>query len=147
MLRKFIKSGVWNGYEKYDKEFSEDIEHVISDMNACSVHLFSFFKSKVFLAEQRYIISNSLHLPPPLNENEKMINEKDGYLSDYQKRVVLSPIFEAWDLPPNVRKSAENISMAGTLRGIQREDTDVIRHHFHLIGNQIYSSLYPSSAS
>ena len=133
------------------------MEHVISDMNACSVHLFSFFKSKLFLAEQRFIRSRSL-LPTDNNNNNNNDNSSDnnninmeeliteeGHLVDNQKRVILEPIFEAWKLPEGVRQSAEIISMATTLRSMDRHHTDLLRHHFDQIGRSVYSSLYSSA--
>jgi hypothetical protein len=36
---------------RYSKQFIEDIEHVISDMNACCLHLFAFFKAKWKMAQ------------------------------------------------------------------------------------------------
>jgi hypothetical protein len=106
-LRSYMKSGEWKEMEKYDAQFSDDLEHVISDMNACSVHLFAFLKSKIFLAEQRYIIANQLHISRP-----ELINPLNGYLSDYQKRAVLSKVFDDWQLTDKVRTAFENIGSA-----------------------------------
>jgi len=41
-------------FSNYDEEFWKDVEHAISDMNACCIHLLAFFKAKWKLAEQRF---------------------------------------------------------------------------------------------
>ena len=40
-------------FSNYDNEFWKDVEHVIADMNACSIHLLAFFKAKWKMADSR----------------------------------------------------------------------------------------------
>jgi hypothetical protein len=45
-------------FAHYDKQWQEDYEHAISDMNTCCTHTLMFFKAKWILAEVR---SNGVH--------------------------------------------------------------------------------------
>lgn len=64
-----------------DDLFKKDLEHCLSDMNACSVHLFKFIKAKVIDAENRAV--------------------SRGESIDRQKQPILQIILEHWNVRPD----------------------------------------------
>ena len=65
LCRNFLESSFLDQVG-LDSQFLKDLEHALSDMNACSVHLFKFLKAKVIDAENRAVAEGF----PVIRENQ-----------------------------------------------------------------------------
>jgi len=72
---------------KYDEEFAADMDHLLSDMNACSPHLLQFFKAKWIDGEYRRCVREEKEAT-----TEKLSTEQYNRLNNE----TFSTVFQEW---------------------------------------------------
>jgi len=101
-------------FKDYDQEFRNDVDHCISDMNACCLHLLAFFKAKWKMAKQRFLKEKPILYDEPF---EKMYDD----------------LLSRLDIPPHIREAA------GKLCSDQffPEQGGILRNWFHEEGKRL----------
>lgn len=126
-------------FSRYTKQFAEDVDHVISDMNACCIHLFAFFKAKWKLAQLRYLrekgnvsISKVLDNEVSLDLNKMNLFLTKQETIDFDKE--FKRLLASWNIPQAVIDAAMELCQEIPLSTCAAE---TIRKYYHHIGEQL----------
>ena len=129
-----------------DAAFFDDVDHAISDMNACCVHLLSFVKAKLLLAFKRRALATAGG-SPARDEDAQLPADFIG--SDVDLSVDSSRDFDAcyamlldsvWRLPTDMRAACVRLC-TDSFRPL--EDGSIIRRFCHDRGCQVLGVPYP----
>jgi hypothetical protein len=105
-------------FQMYDQDFFRDVDHFISDMNACSIHLLKFFLAKWRLAEGRRRRGNVA------SDSLKLTAEEDRMWQEDVRRYLSELKFPS-ELISRVQSETLDVETAGLLR-----------RYFHQMGEE-----------
>ncbi len=131
----------------YDAQFEDDLDHARSDMNACCVHLFGFFKAKWKLAEVRYGRSRKIgltNLSDIVRDPKVTTTEEEQYEVTEEEQKKFDRLFEQLmdlcEMNEDFRTAARKLC---THESITSEDAERIRQYFHTKGINITALNFP----
>jgi len=117
-------------FAQFDEQFKKDFEHLISDMNACCIHMFGFFKSKWKMAKWRLI-----HHCKDLAASEQSFltdEAQDEFNNEFEQLMI------SLGLPECIRKASRHLCQQGFFC---EEDGMAVRDYFHSYGKELLGGL------
>jgi hypothetical protein len=113
----------------YDAALQADIEHCYADMNACSIHMFGFLKSKFKIAEWRRLTG----------DNDVRRFFLDPQQDEWWSREMFEPLLQRWQWPSELVQAATLVCT----EHFTANEAGKLRQHWHELGNRVMQLQLP----